>query len=747
MNVFDLSARIGLNSDDYDKGLSNAESAFSKVASGIKNGIGTIAKVTAAGFTAAAAGITALSKQAVESYADYEQLVGGAKLMFGDAYDFIAEKSKEAYATVQMSTNDYLQQVNGFATGLKTSLGGDARAAAELADRIVTAEADVVAATGQSQESIQNAFNGIMKSNFMMLDNLQLGITPTKEGFQEVINKVNEWNSANGKATSYVIDNLADCQSALIDYIEMQGLSGYAANEAAETITGSLSMMKAAWSNLVTGVADDEADFDSLIDNLVTSVDAAAQNIIPRVEQALTGVGKLVEKLVPTIVERIPDLLENTLPVLSESALKLLRTLGQALVNNADQLLLYVWDLIDDIWVSISESSESSNGLSKFIEALAKRIPQILDEIETIAIQLVSGLGRALQDNQSISIMMDAFAQILYGIAESIAVGIPVLAETAFTIIKQLGEGIIENLPWLLEESVVLIEELADYIAEAAPRMMPQIVELVAKIAEILTNPDTLVKLLDAALKIIIALAEGLLYSLPELLKKIPVIIENLKKALIDAGPMLGKAAVELVGMLAAGLIEAIPAAVKAVMQIYDAIAETIISWGSGLFKAIGESWKQAWKALEPYLIFAKTWGNHLIENFISGIKQKWEDLKKSVSDVAQTVKDFLGFSEPKKGPLSNFHTYAPDMMDLYSKGIKENAGKLEASLQTSLEGVSEFFTPEKPQASSTAATNIFNINISSDAIASDYDAYRAAQKISEELGNLQRMQALAVGA
>ena len=225
------------------------------------------------------------------------------------------------------------------------------------------------------------------------------------------------------------------------------------------------------------------------------------------------------------------------------------------------------------------------------------------------------------------------------------------------------------------------------------------------------------------------------------------MIIENLKDALIKAGPSLGNAAIELVGMLAAGLIEAIPAAIKAVMQIYDAIAETIVSWGSGLFKAIKDSWSQAWQALTPYLNLAKTWGKDLIDNFIGGIKAKWEDLKQSVSNVAQTVKDFLGFSEPKKGPLSNFHTYAPDMMDLYSKGIKENAGKLEASLQTSLEGVSEFFTPEKPQASATASTNIFNINISSDAIASDYDAYRAAQKISEELGNLQRMQALAVGA
>ena len=742
MNVFDLSARIGLNSDDYDKGLSNAESAFSKVASGIKNGIGTIAKVTAAGFTAAATGIAALSKQAIESYADYEQLVGGVETLFKDSADKVQEYANEAYKTAGLSANEYMETVTGFSASLLQSLGGDTEKAADKANQALIDMSDNANKMGSDMEMIKNAYAGFAKQNYTMLDNLKLGYGGTKQEMERLLADAEKFSGIKYDISSYsdIIDAIHVIQTEM-------DITGTTAKEASSTISGSLGMMKSSWQNLITGIADDTQDFDGLVNNFVDSVDTVAQNIMPRVEQALTGVGKLVEKLVPTIVERIPDLLENTLPVLSKSALKLLRTLGQALVNNADQLLLYVWDLLDDIWVSISESSKNSNGLSKFIEALAKRIPQILDEIETIAIQLVSGLGRALQDNQSISIIMDAFAQILYGIAESIAVGIPVLAETAFTIIKQLGEGIIENLPWLLEESVVLIEELADYIAEAAPRMMPQIVELVVKIAEMLTNPDTLVKLLDAALKIILALAEGLLYSLPELLKKIPVIIENLKKALIDAGPMLGKAAVELVGMLAAGLIEAIPAAVKAVMQIYDAIAETIISWGSGLFKAIGESWKQAWKALEPYLIFAKTWGNHLIENFISGIKQKWEDLKQSVANVAQTVKDFLGFSEPKKGPLSNFHTYAPDMMDLYSKGIKENAGKIEATLQTSLEGVSDFFTAEKPQTSATAATNIFNINISSDAIASDYDAYRAAQKISEELGNLQRMQALAVGA
>lgn len=274
------------------------KSAGSVFSSAFGAGIKTAGKAIAAGAAIAGAAAVAVGKQALDAYADYEQLAGGAQLMFGDAYESVAERAAKAYKTVQMSQNDYLQQVNGFATGLKTALGGNEQAAADLADRILTAEADVVAATGNSQEAVQNAFNGIMKSNFSMLDNLQLGITPTKEGFQELIDKVNAWHAANGEATNYVIDNLADAQNALVDYIEMQGLSGYAAREAADTISGSVSSVKASWQNLLTALADENADFEATFDAFAESVVTAGANIIPRV---IVIVGKGIPKLVVAI--------------------------------------------------------------------------------------------------------------------------------------------------------------------------------------------------------------------------------------------------------------------------------------------------------------------------------------------------------------------------------------------------------------------------------------------------------------
>ena len=158
MNLFELFIKIGV--DDQ------ASSKLSALSSKLGNGLKTAAKIGTAAVGAAATGITALTTAAVKNYAEYEQLVGGAQLMFGNAYDTVAKNAQDAYKTVQMSQNEYLQQVNGFATGLKTALSGNEQAAADLAHRIVKAEADIIAATGNTAENVQNAFNGIMKSNF-----------------------------------------------------------------------------------------------------------------------------------------------------------------------------------------------------------------------------------------------------------------------------------------------------------------------------------------------------------------------------------------------------------------------------------------------------------------------------------------------------------------------------------------------------------------------------------------------------
>jgi phage-related protein len=295
MTLFELVGKIIIENSDAEKTLEHTKG----IAKGVGNALATTTKVVGAAVVAGGTAVAGFVGKSVQAFAEYEQLVGGTELLFGAAFDSVIEKSKSAYKDVQMSQSEYLQQVNGFATGLKTALGGNEQAAADLAHKIITAEADVVAATGTSQEAVQNAFNGIMKSNFTMLDNLQLGITPTKEGFQEVINKVNEWNAANGNATKYQIDNLADCQSALVDYIAMQGLSGYAATEAAGTISGSLAMTKSAWKDLVSGMAQDNANIPQLVTNVVSSGVQTLELVIPVAKRVLQAIPAAISEISP----------------------------------------------------------------------------------------------------------------------------------------------------------------------------------------------------------------------------------------------------------------------------------------------------------------------------------------------------------------------------------------------------------------------------------------------------------------
>ena len=278
MNLFELFVKIGV--DDQ------ASKNISKIRAGLEKGLSKAAKI-------GTSSIVSLGAAAIKTFADFEQLAGGAELMFGNAFESVMENAKNAYKTVQMSQNEYLQQVNGFATGLTTSLGGNEKAAADLAHRIVQAEADIVAATGNTQENVQNAFNGIMKSNFTMLDNLQIGITPTKEGFQEVIDKVNDWNAAMGNARNYQMGNLADMQSALVDYIEMVGMSGYAQSEAAGTILGSFASMKAAASDFATSLIDENGDVGASWDNLKETVGAFVDNLKPKIMEFLGAISPI----------------------------------------------------------------------------------------------------------------------------------------------------------------------------------------------------------------------------------------------------------------------------------------------------------------------------------------------------------------------------------------------------------------------------------------------------------------------
>ena len=158
MNLFELFVKIGVDDQASDK--------ISNLSSKLSGGLATAAKVGAAAVAAAGTAIVAIGKQAIEQYADYEQLVGGVETLFNESADVVAQYAANAYKTAGMSANEYMETVTSFSASLLQSLDGDTAAAAEYADRAITDMADNANKMGTDMEMIQNAYSGFAKQNF-----------------------------------------------------------------------------------------------------------------------------------------------------------------------------------------------------------------------------------------------------------------------------------------------------------------------------------------------------------------------------------------------------------------------------------------------------------------------------------------------------------------------------------------------------------------------------------------------------
>lgn len=328
MNVFDLVAKIRVDDSEYKSGVDKAQGTFSKLASGVGKGLATVAKVGAAAVSAGAAGVIALTKMGVEGYAQYEQLVGGVETLFKTSSDAVMAYAANAYKTSGLSANAYMETVTSFSASLIQSLGGDTEKAASYADMAITDMSDNAAKMGSDISTLQTAYAGFAKGQFTLLDNLKLGYGGTQEEMKRLLKDAEAISGV-----KYDISSYADIVDAIHVIQTEMGITGTTAREAASTIEGSLAMMKASWQNLVVGMADSEADMDTLINNFVESTAIAAQNLIPRIEQTLAGIGMLIEKMAPIISEALPVLVETLLPTIITAGISLITALANAIVE------------------------------------------------------------------------------------------------------------------------------------------------------------------------------------------------------------------------------------------------------------------------------------------------------------------------------------------------------------------------------------------------------------------------------
>lgn len=419
------------------------DSDISKKAEGLESKLNGIGKSIGGAFLKGSAvvgtALTGMVAQSVKSYAEFEQIMGGTELLFGEASDFIVEKSKTAFKDVQMSQVDYLTQTNGLITGLKEAMGGNIQMASELADKIVKAEADVVSATGVSQEAVQNAFNGIMKGNYTMVDNLQLGINATKSGVEEMITKVNDWNKAQGKSTQYTIDNVADVQQALVDYIEMQGLSGYASKEGADTIQGAMASAKASFQDFLTGAGDVQnviTTFNNLgiliLDQVIKLAPQIITGIVGLINGILPQLPNLIKLLLPSLIDGIMLLTQGIIEILPDIISIIAEMLPDLLPQIVDGILQLIPLLIDNLPLFLKAGGDLLIGLYK---GIVNMYPVLWDGIVNI-VKSIIGYYKQLP-----SMMKEIGGNLIKGLWE----GISNLGEWAISKIKGLGKSILNS--------------------------------------------------------------------------------------------------------------------------------------------------------------------------------------------------------------------------------------------------------------------------------------------------------------
>lgn len=309
MEIFKLIGSVFVDTDAANKSLQKTDKNASNFGKTLLNGIGTAAKWAAGIATAAGAAATALSVSAVNSYADYEQLIGGIETMFKDLSGDVEQYAKKAYQTAGLSANDYMETVLGFSAALTASLKeseGDISRAAELADQTVIDMADNAAKFGTDMASIQNAYGGFAKQNYSMLDNLKLGYGGTKTEMERLLADAQKLTGV-----KYDINNLADVYEAIHAIQEEMGITGTVASEGTDTIAGGIGLLKAQLENFKTEIGGALAPvvqkfISSFIDNLPT-IQGWVEQLTPLLSNMLSG----ILEVVPYFVQGLLDIIQG----------------------------------------------------------------------------------------------------------------------------------------------------------------------------------------------------------------------------------------------------------------------------------------------------------------------------------------------------------------------------------------------------------------------------------------------------
>ena len=387
--------------------------------------IGTLKKAIAA------AGIGKIITEAINAGGALEQSIGGIETLFGaggrSAEEYAASVGKsveavqgeynsllaaqqtvfdnaaQAYKTAGLSANDYMETATGFAASLLSSVSNDANAAAQLTDMAVRDMADNANKMGTSMQDIQNAYQGLAKQNYTMIDNLKLGYGGTQAEMQRLLQDAEKLSGVH-----YDLGNLADMYSAIHVIQTEMDITGTTAKEAATTLTGSFASMKAAAENVLADWSTGESLTEPLQALVETAQTFLVGNLLPMIGNVLAGIPELVYALVPAILQSGTDLVTSLaegfaqgIPEFLSSALPQLLSFTEELRTNAGQFvdagLNLITQLLNGLIAGLPDLiAYAPDIIINLCGVINDNLPKILAQGVSIIVQLIAGLVQAV---------------------------------------------------------------------------------------------------------------------------------------------------------------------------------------------------------------------------------------------------------------------------------------------------------------------------------------------------------------
>ena len=562
--------------EDTGKTASKSGAELSSFAEKLGNGLKTAAKIVTAAVGAAAAGITALTTAAVNSFAEYEQLAGGAQKIFDQMdYSKIANDANNAYKELGLSANQYLAVINDVGATFAATMGDEA--GYEAAKTGLKAISDYASGTGKNVDELSQKFTLITRSisSYQSIADQFSGILPaTSDAFLEQAQAAGILSDNYTKLTEVPIDEYQAAVSQMLQQgVTDLGLANNTMNEAFSTLSGSLSMAKGAWSNLVTGLADDSADLDMLIGNFVESAGAVATNLIPKIGMALNGASKLVRDLIPVIVQEIPTLIEESLPILAEAAISIIKSLVDGISQNQAMLMTTAFETI-----------------TYLANSLIKMLPQIVQLGLDLIVSLANGIA------QSLPTLIPTIIDVVLKIVETLTnqETLTQLLGAAFTIITELAWGLIDNIDKLLDSVFLLIDGMIDF----------------------LLRPANLAMLIETAIELVLAIGTGIIKAIPKLLVSVGSLIGSIFTNFATADwASIGKD-------LVAGFKKGISNAWK-----------NLKKWFKNLFGDLVDIAKKILGIASPSKVFKKI-GGFTAEGFGIGFEDEFAKVKDDMEDA-----------------------------------------------------------------------------------------------------------------